>query len=191
MIASPTEIFAEAISVVPLVHSYAGHNQNALIIGSAALPAAGLATRYPFSDIVVLDASIDKFKDHKRVRKINNIRDLDRNWTADLIVIAEPVITPEHFKMARAVSGMNSVVVFAINDFKNGKEMRKSASDNWKHVIPYREHLPQAALFIMASDSPIKQQRKVPKGTIRIQESFIPSLFTLAKDEYLTLYGAA
>jgi hypothetical protein len=189
--ANANEIFAEAVSVVPLVHAPVRQNQNALIIGSRALPAAGLAARYPsFVDIAVVGASIDRFEKNRRIRKIASLNDLQQGWKADLIVIAEPDITDEHIKMARAASGQDSVVVFAVNEFSGGGAVRTKIIDQWKNVVPYREHLPRPALFIMASDSPLKQQRKVPDGTSRMQKSYIPSLFILAKDEYQTLYGA-
>jgi hypothetical protein len=188
--ANANEIFAEAISVVPLVHAPVRQNQNALVIGSHALPAAGLAARYPsFVDIAVMSASTDRFNKNRRIRKVAAKSDLRPGWSADLVVIAEPIISEEHFDIARGVSGQDSVVVFAVNEFSEGTALRKKIAERWKYMMPYREHLPRPALFIMASDSPIKMQRKVPDGTSRMQKSYIPSLFILAKDEYQDLYG--
>jgi len=188
--ATANEVFAEAVSVIPLVHAPVRQNQNALIIGSHALPAAGLSSRYPsFVDIAVMGANIERFNKYKRIRKIAGSSDLPSSWTADLIVIAEPVITDEHIELARRVSNQKTVVVFAINDFPDGADFRKRIFDKWKIVLPYRDHLPRPALFFIASDSLLKMQRKVPDGTSRIQKSYIPSLFILAKDEYQALYG--
>lgn len=191
---TPQDIWNEALAVVPMVHTPVQPSmQHALIIGSAAMPAAILALRYPgFADVVTwADTLPTGLSTDKRVRQLTSLDDLAPNWMADFVAIAEPRLTDAMLQTVRQHTNATSVIVVAIPQPELTRPIMDVLRQSWRVVQPYREHTPSPAYFLLVGDKPFKKIRPVPGFARRISEQYIPSLFTFARDEFSTLYGAA
>ncbi len=189
---TPTDIFNEAISYIPMIHVPDQRNQHALVIGGSAAMAAQVATRYPSFAEILVSTDIPLGPNHDpRVHVMPSLVDLPPSWKADLIVVAVPVITPDFLQSLRLHSHPRTIVTIAASTPNNVRILKDTMRRLWPVVMPYREHLPEPAFFLLASDSPIRRHRAVPPSARRLTEKYVPSLFTFAKDEYNLLYGAA
>lgn len=191
---SPQDIWNEALAVVPMVHTPVQPSmQHALIIGTAAVPAAVLALRYPgFTDVATwTDALPQGLNTDKRVRQLSSLDDLAPTWMADFVAIAEPRLTDDMLQAVRQHTNAGSVIVIAVPQPELTRPIMDVLRQTWRVVQPYREHTPAPAYFLLVGDKPFARKRPVPGFTKRISNESIPTLFTFAKDEYAALYGAA
>lgn len=184
--------FSEAISVIPIVHTPLSAAR-VLIIGQAALPAAWLAMRYPqFTDIISIGADAPpSLLNTRRFRQVPSLDQVPGGWLADLIVIASPTVDSLALRQVHAHSSRNAVVAVACPSPAGARMMRDTLRSFWSVVAPYREHLPEPAYFLLASNAPLTKVRPVPAYTRRISDNYLPAMFTWGKDEYATLFGKA
>ena len=191
---SPQDIWNEALAVVPMVHTPVQPSmQHALIIGTAAMPAAILALRYPgFADVSTWADSLPQgLSTDKRVNQLASLNDLPPGWMADFVAIAEPRLTDAMLQTVRAHTNATSVMVIAVPQPELTRPIMDVLRHTWRVVQPYREYTPAPAYFLLVGDKPFARKRPVPGFTKRVSNELIPALFTFAKDEYAALYGAA
>lgn len=190
---SPAEVFAEALGVVPVVHTPASAKR-ALAIGPPAVAVLSAAGRYPFMELVYLGedapAAVRQPRQaDKRLRAVNSILDLPADWKADVIAIAVPGIPDEVLSAARRSSHAATVVAVAVDRYASGPAAKRQLERHWRTVIPYREHLPAAQLYLLASDTTVRRERPIPSWTRRLSEGYIPAMFRFPKDEHVALNG--
>ncbi len=184
--------FTEALSVVPLVHLPVQGGQNVLLVGQGAAGAAEAVLRYPTTASVVAIDALVPVKD-KRVQYAQRIDQLPPAWKADLIIVAVPVLTDSLVAALRAHHNADTgVVVFAIARPNQVRAARETLKRSWAIVQPYREHIstqPEPAWFLMAGDHGFQRYRPIPGWTVRLNDKYLPALFTFAKDEYVLAFG--
>lgn len=188
---APADIFAEALSVVPLIHTDPSATK-ALAIGTAAASLLVAAGRYPFTDLVfageeVPSALRSPSKPDRRLRVVKDAREILPSWKADVIAVAVPGLPDSTIAAARAASGPSTVVVMAVDRMSVGGTAKRLLEKSWRVVIPYREYLPESQLYLLASDRPLSRLRPVPGWTRRLSEGYLPALFRFAKDDYASL----
>lgn len=190
---TPVDIFSEALGYVPLVHLPVADGQKALMIGPSAVPAAQIALRYPsFAEVVITGEIPGGAPRDARVHQVPRLADLPPSWKADLVTIAIANVSPEILTAARAHSHQRTVVVIAVPAATQARQLKDLVRRFWPVVAPFREHLPDPAYFLLASDVGIaRSSRLIPPQARRLTEKYLPSLFTFAKDEYSLLYGGS
>jgi len=184
---SPVERFAEALAIVPLVHTPVSTGQHVLAIGAAASPLMEVAARYPsFTDMIGVGPALT-FRD-KRIRQIDTLTALPDSWKADVIAIAVTGLPEKEVVEAKARATSTSVVVVASDRFSSGAALRNLCRQHWASVVMYREYLPEPSVFALCSAQGLTRTRAVPGWAKHLSESYLPNLFRLAKDEYQFLY---
>lgn len=191
---STQEIWNEALAIVPMLHTPAKPSgQKALILGTAAVPAAILALRYPgFASVVTwTDALPQGLSTDKRVRQVSSLDDLPPSEMFDFVAIAEPRLDDAVLQAVRQHTTAASVIVIAVPQPNLVRPIMDVLRRTWRVVQPYREHTPDPAYFLLVGDKPFTRARPCPGFTKRITATYIPSLFTFAKDEYGMIYGSS
>lgn len=200
MVTAPTapsmqDVWNEALAVVPMLHTPVkpAGQQKALIIGTAAVPAAILALRYPgFASVVTwTDALPQGLSADKRVRQVSSLDDLPPAETFDFVAIAESRLADEVLQTVRQHTTASSVIVIAVPQPTLVRPIMDVLRRTWRVVQPYREHTPDPAYFLLVGDQPFKRARPCPGFTKRLTDKYIPALFTFAKDEYAMISGSA
>jgi hypothetical protein len=190
------EAFAEAISVVPWLHVAPRHPTRVLTLGRFAWPAAKLALRYPETvEALVVDAeSLSLPRDNRIVRapSLAALPSPRADAPINLMAIADPGRGWGDAETAKPYLAPDGLVVVAIPVITQWRIAKDSLAQIFAHVVPYREHAPGPALFLLASDLPIRRAgRPLPNNLQRITPRYLDALFLLAKDELDTLYGPA
>lgn len=183
------EVFAEALSVPPILHIPADRPLTVLTYGPYALPMAKLALRYPSTKKVIIVARDGApVPQDRRVKLRDNLQDMPAGF--DLIASAVPGVPP--LAELRKLLKPDGALVVAVDQFGNGRKIKDLMTKlGFAQVLAYREHVPEPALFLMASNRRFgKPLRPFPAGLKRLTPRYLPSLFALAKDEYAALYGA-
>jgi hypothetical protein len=183
------QIYAEAFSVVPLLHVPADKPIRVLSVGPYALPLAKLALRYPATTEVVL-ASIDTAPapTDKRVKVVKTLDGV--SGTFDVLGMALPGEAYGLLPQVKKLLAPGGVLVFAVDQFQRGRQAKDALRPLWGHIFPYREFTPDPSLFFLCSDEKIRpDQRPMPQNLYRLTPKYLPVLFTFAKDEYNFLYG--
>lgn len=185
--------FAEALSVVPIVHLPAVPNQRVLLLGVGALGALETVLRYPTTtQVLVIDAPRIETKD-RRVGFVARIEQVPPDYRADLIICAVPITSDSLLDAIQQRLGANGVACIAISRPSQVRVTREAARKRWSYVQPYREYVPgqkDPAWFLLVGNSVFKRYRPVPVWTRRLSESYVPALFTFAKDEYELAFTA-
>jgi hypothetical protein len=193
------EVFAEAMAVVPLVHTPSNATR-ALAFGQPASALLGTAARYPFSDLVYIGEDVPAFlrnppKADRRVHVLLTAaglaRELPKDWQADVVAVAVPGNPEALLGTIRQLSAPGAVVAVAVDRPALGPVIKHLMERRWRTVIPYREYLPDSQLFLLASDRPLSRQRPVPSWTKRLSEGYLPALFRFPKDEYAALFSGS
>lgn len=194
----PLEAFAEAFAVVPWMHlppPPAGRKLTALAIGPYALPVANFVLRYPDTGEVLLTdlgRTPPATPQDKRVQIVPSWSTLAPTPRADLIAWALPGDPVPYLPAVAKLLRPGGVIVVAVDTFARGRAVRESLATCCGQVLAYREHAPDAALFLLAA-SPGRRfgepARPLPNGLRRLTPPYVRSLFILAKDEHQHLYG--
>lgn len=184
---TPVEIFSEAVSVIPWIHVPIAQAKRILVLGNSAKPIGDLALRFPEVQEVRY-VGVPAPKD-ARATTFAALKDLPAAFNADLAVVAIPSISPESLAALRRVVP-HGLVCIALERFNQASSARAAIRPLWREVTIFRENLPEPAAFVLASNLPIERVRPVPKFSKRYTDKFVPALFTFAKDEYQTIFGA-
>lgn len=176
-------VFAEAISIVPFIHTRKKPGFRGLIVGFEAMPAGALLLKYPETgQVLYFKTSAPAHGKAKQLPGIAVASDI--KWKADLTVIAVPGTPLTEIAAVRPLIADDGLVAVAVDDFKKTNEVRKALSAQFPYVVPYRAHLPEPASFLLCSRAAITRCRPVPDNADHLSDQFIPCLFTFAKDEY-------
>lgn len=188
------DIWNEALAIVPMLHTpVRPSGQKALILGTAAVPAAILALRYPgFASVITwTDALPQGLSTDKRVRQISSLDDLPDSEMMDFVAIAEPRLDDAVLQSVRQHTTASSVIVIAVPQPAMVRPLMDVLRRTWRVVQPYREHTPNPAYFLLVGDQSFKRARPCPGFTKRLTDKYIPALFTFAKDEYAMISGSS
>lgn len=185
--------FDEGLSIPAIAHTPVAAAR-ALALGPAATALLVTAARYPFRELVYLGEDAPAFlrkglRSAARVHIAAAARDLPADWKADVIAITVPGLPDASLALARQYSHPGTVVVVAVDKFAAGGVAKRAVSKLWRTVIPYRDFIPEAQLYLLASDSPVTTKRPVPGWSARISESYMPAMFRFPKDEYTALHA--
>lgn len=188
------EAFAEAISVVPWLHVPVRRPIRVLTVGRFAWPSAKLALRYPETvEALVVDADALSLPRDARIVRAPSLAALpppNPEAPINLVAIADPGRGAADAAAAKAYLSPDGVVVVAVPVHAQWRATKDALSADFAHVVPYREHAPGPALFLLASDRPLRRSgRQIPQGLQRITPRYLDALFLLAKDEQDILFG--
>jgi hypothetical protein len=190
------DVFNEAISIVPIVHTPVPAAR-ALIVGQAALSAGWVAMRYPqFSDITIVAESLPvTMQQPKRVHLEPTFDLIATGWLADMVVAAAAQLDAPFIQQVAGFCSQSALVCFAVPVPGTARAVRDLLQQYWPVVTPYRVFLPapdgQAAYFMLCSAVKLGRFRPVPGYTRYLSEGFMPTLFTWSKDELAALFGPA
>lgn len=193
----PSTAFAEALSLVPLVHLPVAPGQRVLVVGQDAAPAAMAALRYPQVVEVLVVAEQPSGLGDKRVRQVARMEQVPVGWMADLVVVAMPVLTESLVQAVRQHHRADTgAVAFAMARPAQVRSGRALVRKFWTTVQPYREFVPDAkeadertAWFLLGGDHGFKRHRPVPSWAVRLTDKYLPVLFTLSKEEYALAFS--
>jgi hypothetical protein len=195
------DVFNEAISIVPVVHTPVPAAR-ALIIGAAATSAGWVAMRYPqFTDITVVADSLPPSMQQApgrpgpgRVHLEPSFDLIATGWLADMTVVAAAQLDVPFIQQVAGFCAQSALVCFAVPVPGTARGVRDMLQQYWPVVTPYRVFLPapdgQAAYFMLCSAAKLCRFRPVPGYTRYLSEGFMPTLFTWSKDELAMLFGA-
>jgi len=187
----PLEAFAEALSVPPMIHT-PPRDTKVLVVGAYALPLAKLALRYPSTTevlVVVSDPQAPLPRD-RRIRRLGSLEDIPDDWRCDVAGVAVPGDVRPLLGSIDDHLQEQGVIVVAVDRFARGRVVKDAMRGLWPQVLPYREHAPDPALFILASKRRLgRPYRPIPSNLGRLTPRYLSALFQLAKDEYQMLYG--
>ena len=184
------EIFAEALSVPPLMHVPADRKMSVAAIGRCALPLAKLALRYPSTERAML-VSTGKGP-LPRDRRLSVVRSIDglKGQSFDVVGMALPGDPARAIGLVRPLIKPGGILVVALDQLARGRAVKDAMQRLFRQVLVYREHVPEPALFLMAKDGQFgKPSRPMPPNLKRLTPRYLQGLFLLAKDEYKALYG--
>jgi hypothetical protein len=179
-------VFAEAISIVPFVHTKPKPGLRCLVVGFEASPLGALYVRYPETGQVLYYKT--KALDHGKAKVLPGIAQAtDINWKADVAAVAVPGSPLNEIATIRPLLADDGVLAVAIDDSKKANEIRLALKVQFPFVIPYRAHLPEPAVFFICSRAPVARARPVPDSADHLSDQYLPCLFTFAKDEYRSI----
>jgi hypothetical protein len=185
----PIESFAEALSVPPILHVHPTRELKVLVLGQFALPVVKLALRYPNTAEAHLVA-VDNYPKDRRVISHRSLDHLPKDLKVALVGVAVPGDPSAALLAIKPYTTPDAVVVVAVDQLGKGRKIKDTMQTLWRQVLPYREHAPDPALFLMASDQKFGAAlRPFPPGLKRQNPRYLGAMFTLAKDEYDLLYG--
>ena len=185
--------FDESFAVPAILHTPV-EAQRVLAIGPAAVPLLNVARRYPsFRELVYLGedapAALRGPKPDSRVRSVTSTRDLPRDWVADVIGVAVQGMPESVLTAAKQLSGPQTVVVVAVDRYAAGPTVKRLVERLWGTVIPYRDHVPNEQLYLLASDMGMKRHRPMPGWTERLSEGYLTALFRFPKNDQAALFS--
>ena len=189
--ATYSDIFGEALVIVPLVHVPVVPLQHVLAIGPGAAATVAYALRYPtFADVVVIGEQLPQaLRQDKRVRVLARMEDLVPEWKADLATVSLNGMSEGVLQQLRSHLNPGAVTSIALDRAPALRQTKDLLKRFWPNVAPYREHCPEPAWFFLVSDRTLAKTRPVPAVAKRMTDRYLPALFTLAKDEYNALFG--
>lgn len=189
----PIEVFAESLSVIPMLHVPANPGIKVLVQGSYGMPLASLALRYPTTgEIRIADLEQTQVPQDRRVSVVKDVVALPEDWKADVAASALPGDPVPRLASMKAHLAKDGVLVVAADKFDRGRAIKVAMQSMWKHVLPYRDWVAgEPSLFLLASDRAFGGfLRPFPSGLRRLTPRYLQVLFTLAKDEYRLLFGS-
>jgi hypothetical protein len=182
----------DAFSLVPFIHLPVVQGQRVLAVGPAAKSLAMTALRYPTTVEVVTIGIPAMPTTDPRVRSLSSLLDLPIGWRADLVGVAEQVISDRMLESLHQLHNSDTGVLVAASPSPVAvRRLKDMLRAQWSTIQPYREWTGDAvpSWFFLAADHGFKRHRPVPSWTVRLSEKYLPALFTLSKDEYAVAYG--
>lgn len=188
----PIEIFAEALAVPPFIYTAPSKTTKVLTVGPYALPLAKLALRYPeIEDVFMVSIDEGLVPNDKRVKTFASLEELPEDWKADIASVASRGNVPAVVVDVSDHIAPDGVMSVAVDIFANGRAYKDAISKSWPFVLPYREFTPEPALFFLLSKKKIvRPLRPFPVKLKRLTPRYLNNLFTLAKDEYILIFGS-
>jgi len=191
--ATNQDVFGEALTIVPLIHVPVQPLQQVLAIGPGAATTVAYALRYPtFAEVVIVgEQPPHAQRQDKRIKVVARLEDLAPEWKADLVTVSLMGISEGVVQQLRKHMSPGAVASIAVDRASVLRSTKDLLKKHWPNVAPYREHCPEVSWFFMVSDRSWIKHRPVPAVAKRMTDRYLPALFTLAKDEYNALFGAA
>lgn len=172
----------------PILHLPGSAPVRVLSDGPFALPLAKMALRYPTTrEVTLLNLGKSVPPRDERVKLLIGANTTDKYDLIGIATAGDPGSRIDGLAPHLLPSG---IMVVAVDSFNRGKHVKQTLQKHFKHVVPYREHTPERALFFLASNKPFgKPVRPFPRWLKRLNPRLMSALFTLGKDEAQFLYG--